>query len=406
MTSSSVRGEKVDIAGATKLFGAKAALAGVHLHVEPGTFLVLLGPSGSGKTTLLRCLAGIERLGEGTVSIGGQLVAGGGLHLPPERRRLAMVFQDYALWPHMTALKNVMFPLRQLRVSANEARRRAHEMLQRVGLGRLGERYPNELSGGEQQRVALARALVGGVGLVLFDEPLSNLDADMREQLRLTISTLARDSGATSVYITHDQAEAFALADRIGVLRDGRLVQLGSPEDLYRQPASPFVARFTGICTETPVLPAGEPDGSAGRGAGALDVRLPGTAGATMRATMPRAVPSGVALQMFVRPSAVQIVQPAEAHVMARVRDVAFAGRGYEHALEADGQLFFTRVFSPERWPRGSTVGVQLAPDGCLVLPVDPALEGVIQGDETGRAGEGLVPDGTDLVDLTGLGNK
>jgi hypothetical protein len=113
-----------------------------------------------------------------------------------------------------------------------------------------------------------------------------------------------------------------------------------------------------------------------------------------------------VALQMFVRPSAVQIVQPAEAHVMARVRDVAFAGRGYEHALEADGQLFFTRVFSPERWPRGSTVGVQLAPDGCLVLPVDPALEGVIQGDETGRAGEGLVPDGTDLVDLTGLGNK
>ena len=165
MTSSPIRGERVDIAGATKLFGAKAALAGVHLHVEPGTFLVLLGPSGSGKTTLLRCLAGIERLSEGTVSIGGQLVAGGGLHLPPERRRLAMVFQDYALWPHMTALKNVMFPLRQLRVGTNEARRRAQEMLQRVGLGRLGERYPNELSGGEQQRVALARALVGGAGL-------------------------------------------------------------------------------------------------------------------------------------------------------------------------------------------------------------------------------------------------
>jgi ABC-type Fe3+/spermidine/putrescine transport system ATPase subunit len=264
MTSSSIRGERLDIAGATKLFGAKAALAGVHLHIEPGTFLVLLGPSGSGKTTLLRCLAGIERLSEGTVSIGGQLVASGGLHLPPERRHLAMVFQDYALWPHMTALKNVMFPLRQLRMSASEARRRAHEMLERVGLGRLEERYPNELSGGEQQRVALARTLVGGVGLVLFDEPLSNLDADMREHLRLTISTLARDSGATSVYITHDQAEAFALADRIGVLRDGRLVQLGSPEDLYRQPATPFVARFTGICTETPVTPATDPDGSAG----------------------------------------------------------------------------------------------------------------------------------------------
>ena len=400
--AASPRGERVDIAGASKFFGAKAALEGVHLHVEPGTFLVLLGPSGSGKTTLLRCLAGIERLSEGTVSIGGEVVAAPGLHLPPERRHLAMVFQDYALWPHMTALKNVMFPLRQLRVNGNEARRRAHEMLQRVGLERLSERYPNELSGGEQQRVALARALVGGVGLVLFDEPLSNLDADMREQLRLAISTLARDSGATSVYITHDQAEAFALADRVGVLRNGRLVQLGSPEDLYREPASPFVARFTGICTETPVDAVGS---AAGGGAGALEVRLPGIAGCTVTGTMPRAVPSGAPLQMFVRPSAVQIVGAGDAHVMARVRDVAFAGRGYEHALEGDGPLLFTRVFSLERWPRGSTVGVRLAPEGCLVLPAGTSHEDA-PGDAEGIEARGPAPEGADLVDLTGLGNK
>jgi iron(III) transport system ATP-binding protein len=383
------RGERVDIAGASKLFGTKAALSGVHLHVEPGTFLVLLGPSGSGKTTLLRCLAGIERLSDGMISVGGQVVAAPGTHLPPERRRLAMVFQDYALWPHMTALKNVMFPLRQLRVPAGEARRRSHEMLERVGLGSLAGRYPNELSGGEQQRVALARALVGGSGLVLFDEPLSNLDADMREQLRLAISTLARDSGSTSVYITHDQAEAFALADRVGVLRDGRLVQLGPPEELYRQPASPFVARFTGICTETPVAAVSAPSG--GQPA-QLEVRLPGAAGATFTAVSPRALPAGVPLQMFVRPSAVQIVGPADAQLMAQVRDVAFCGRGYEHALLAEGPLLFTRAFSPERWPRGSSVGVRLVPDGCIVLPADSA----------GQGG----PRALELVDLTRPGQE
>ena len=258
-------------------------------------------------------------------------MAGPGAHVPPERRRLAMVFQDYALWPHMTALRNVAFPLRQLRVGGPDARRRAGEMLERVGLGHLSHRYPNELSGGEQQRVALARALVGGVGLLLFDEPLSNLDADMREQLRLAISTLARDSGATSVYITHDQSEAFSLADRVGVLRDGKIVQVGPPEELYLRPASPFVARFTGICSEMPVTLAGVPrtgvprtgvprtgvprtgvptaNGSAaGPPAALVDVRLP--AGDVVTATLPRPVRPGDRLQMFVRPSAVHIVGP------------------------------------------------------------------------------------------------
>jgi iron(III) transport system ATP-binding protein len=351
---------------------------------------VLLGPSGSGKTTLLRCLAGIERLSSGRISIGGKLVADTNLHLAPERRRLAMVFQDYALWPHMTAARNVLFPLRQMRVPGHEARRRAHEMLERVGLAHLAERYPNELSGGEQQRVALARALVGGVGLLLFDEPLSNLDADMREQLRLAISTLARDSGATSVYITHDQSEAFSLADSVGVLRDGQLVQWGTPEDLYRQPASPFVARFTGICTEATVTRVDS--GTATLGAQLVDVRLPGPAGAVVTATMPRALKDGVPLQMFVRPSAVHIVEPTEAHLMAQVRDVAFAGRGYEHALAAEGPVLFTRIFSDQRWERGSSVGIRLIPEGCLVLPAD---DGRSEPDDGGRA---------NLVDLSAVG--
>jgi iron(III) transport system ATP-binding protein len=382
-------GERVDIAGATKRFGDKAALAGVHLHVEPGTLLVLLGPSGSGKTTLLRCLAGIERLSEGTIAIGGRTVAAPGVHLPPEKRHLAMVFQDYALWPHMTALQNVAFPLRQLRIPAGEARKRATEMLEAVGLAKLSGRYPNELSGGEQQRVALARALVGGVGLLLFDEPLSNLDADMREQLRLAIATLTRDRGATSVYITHDQAEAFALADRVGVLRDGRLVQLGTPEEIYHQPANPFVARFTGTCAEAPVRLVGDaPTRRAGAGTPSLvEAALAGQEGARVTATLARAVPAGVPMQMFVRPSAVQIVHPGEGQLLARVRDVAFAGRGYEHALVAGGDLFFTKVFSERRWPRSATVGVRLAPEGCLVLP-EASVAGTAEEDEAACAAE------------------
>jgi iron(III) transport system ATP-binding protein len=408
-------GESVDVVGVTKSFGPKPALSDVHLHIDPGTFLVLLGPSGSGKTTLLRCQAGIERLTDGSISIGGRVVAGPGVHLPPERRRLAMVFQDYALWPHMTALRNVEFPLRQLRMSHAQTRQRASEMLERVGLSHLAARYPNELSGGEQQRVALARALVGGVGLLLFDEPLSNLDADLREQLRLEISTLARENGATSVYITHDQAEAFALADYVGVLRDGHLVQLGRPEELYRRPASPFVARFTGITADVPVVMAGPPSPTApgvpSAASGELvEVHLPGQpTGATVTASLPRRPAGDGGLRMFVRPAAVRIVAPPEAQFMALVRDVAFCGRGYEHALAAEGPLLFTRVFSEKRWERGSAVGVRLSPEGCLVLSA-PDDNGAVKGstsllgDDERPNADGPDPQGLDRQGLNRQG--
>ncbi|MGH9121328.1 MAG: ABC transporter ATP-binding protein, partial [Acidimicrobiales bacterium] len=201
----------VGLSAATKVFGSKVALDAVDLTVAAGTFCVLLGPSGSGKTTLLRCVAGIERITSGQVTIGGRVVADGKLHLPPDQRELAMVFQDYALWPHLSVERNVAFALRRRHLPRPEVDKRTRQMLERVGLGALAGRYPNELSGGEQQRSALARAMVASTGLLLFDEPLSNLDADLRERLRLEIATLTRDSGATSLYITHDQAEAFAL---------------------------------------------------------------------------------------------------------------------------------------------------------------------------------------------------
>lgn len=220
-------GVTLEVKGLTRRFGDLVALDRVDLTVEAGQFVVLLGPSGSGKTTLLRLLAGIDKVDEGTITLGGKVLADGRLHLPPERRGLAMVFQDYALWPHLTVLANVAYALRRLRLAAGESDARARAMLERVGLARYADGWPHQLSGGEQQRVALARALVAQPGLLLCDEPLSNLDADLRERLRLEIATLAREAGTTVVYITitHDQTEAFALADRVGVLDHGRLVQ-------------------------------------------------------------------------------------------------------------------------------------------------------------------------------------
>ena len=283
--------EPISITSLTKTYPGSSvpALKSVSLDVAPGSFLVLLGPSGSGKTTLLRCLAGIERIDRGSLSIGSRVVADGRTHVPPEQRDLSMVFQDYALWPHLTALDNVAFALRRRLLSRASCRGRALEMLSRVGLAEFARRYPNELSGGQQQRVALARALIADTGLILCDEPLSNLDADLRERMRVEISALVREAGATTVYITHDQAEAFALADVVGVLEAGELVQAGSPEDVYHHPATPFVARFTGLAGELPVRVTGH------FGDGLLKLKAASAAAGAERRGCPSCDPPGLA---------------------------------------------------------------------------------------------------------------
>jgi ABC-type Fe3+/spermidine/putrescine transport system ATPase subunit len=386
----------LEVCAATKQFGAKTALDAVDLRVEPGSFCVLLGPSGSGKTTLLRCVAGIERLTAGRVYIGDRLVADGPAHHPPERRDLAMVFQDYALWPHLSVIANVEFALRRRRLGRDEARRLSQKMLDRVGLGRLIERYPNELSGGEQQRVALARALVAATGLVLFDEPLSNLDADLRERMRLEIATLTRDSGATTVYITHDQSEAFALADTIGVLSQGRLVQFGTPEEIYHHPASPFVARFTGLAGEiraTVEGPAG-PDPTAGSAAAEEEtgrsrraVRLLAAVPESEPVAIDTSAPSGSGL-LLVRPSAVELLAPGhtDRHLDAVVLDSAYRGRGYDHALLLTDGTQLVGVHDLHRWDRGSNVAIRLSDSGCLLFP-DGDTGGVGVGGGVGEGG-------------------
>jgi len=230
----------------SKSFGLTRAVEGVTLEVHPGELFAVLGPSGCGKTTLLRLIAGFERPESGTVTVGGSAVAGDGTWVTPERRRIGMVFQDYALFPHLTVARNVAFGCGR---SNRDGPRRALEL---VGLQHKADRHPHELSGGERQRVALARALAPEPEVVLLDEPFSSLDASLRADLRREVELILRDAGATAILVTHDQEEALTLADRLALMRDGRIVQVGAPEDVYAQPAERWAAQFVG---EVNVLP-------------------------------------------------------------------------------------------------------------------------------------------------------
>lgn len=238
----------VELRNVTKRFGAVTALDGINLTVGDGEIVGLLGPSGCGKTTALRLIAGFESPDAGEIYVGERLAAGTGRWVPPERRNVGMVFQDYALFPHLTAAGNVAFGLK----SGNGARRRVQEVLDLVGLGDYGSRYPHELSGGQQQRLALARALAPRPASLLLDEPFSNLDAALRCQMRHEVRSILKHEGVTAVFVTHDQKDAFAICDRIAVMRDGRVEQVGTPRELYSLPATEFVARFVGLSNVLP----------------------------------------------------------------------------------------------------------------------------------------------------------
>ena len=233
---------RVDVDGVRRRFDGPDVLAGVSLHIAAGESMVLLGPSGCGKTTLLRSIAGLERIDEGSISIDGEVMSGPRVHVRPEHRRVGMVFQDWALFPHLTVAQNVAFGLEK----SDRGSSRVAETLELVGLAGLGDRRPSTLSGGQQQRVALARALAPRPRVLLLDEPFSNLDTSLRVRVRSEVNTLLRSLDITAVYVTHDQEEAFVLGDRIAVMMAGSIVQIGTPSEIYEHPSSAQVSDFVG----------------------------------------------------------------------------------------------------------------------------------------------------------------
>jgi len=295
-----MNGVAVHLDDLSRSFGAVHALDGLDLHIEPGELVALLGPSGCGKTTALRVLAGLEDADSGRVLVGGKDITG----LPANRRDMGMVFQAYSLFPHLTALENVQFGLKLRRRSGGD---RAAAMLDLVGISAHAARYPHQLSGGQQQRVALARALAIEPQVLLLDEPLSALDAKVRVQLRDEIRRVQLDVGTTTLFVTHDQEEALAVADRVGVMRSGRLEQLAAPSEVYLRPASAFVADFVGLSNRLP----GRLDGDA---VTVLGTRLP----------LVRRSAAGPEVTALVRPESVEVVpDPAGT---ARVLSTAFLG--------------------------------------------------------------------------------
>ncbi len=286
------------IEGVGKRFAHRIALDAISLTVEPGELFFLLGPSGCGKTTLLRCVAGLCRPDAGRIRLDGTDIT----NQPTHRRRTAMVFQSYALWPHMTVFENVALALRARHRPAGEIRRRAMEMLERVRLADRADARPAELSGGQQQRVALARALAADPRCLLLDEPLSNLDAQLRTELRGEIRRLCREAGLTTLYVTHDQKEAMAIADRLAVLRDGRIEQCGTPEEVYARPANRFVARFLGAANFLEGHVAERAESS---------VRVETPVGPVVSTTRLDGVPPGTHVTLCIRPEVCRILTAA-----------------------------------------------------------------------------------------------
>jgi len=243
----SAQPEAIACRGLSKSFGGTIAVAGFDLEAEAGRITALLGPSGCGKTTTLRLIAGLERPDAGVIELGRRTLSGNGGFVPPERRRIGLVFQDYALFPHHDVAGNVAYALR-----SGSAPGRVEELLELVGLAGVGRRHPHELSGGQQQRVALARALAADPAAILLDEPFSNLDASLRDRMRREVRRILLEAGATAIFVTHDQEEALSLADTVAVMRDGRIEQVGGPEEVYERPGSRWVAEFLG---EAEILP-------------------------------------------------------------------------------------------------------------------------------------------------------
>jgi putative spermidine/putrescine transport system ATP-binding protein len=361
---------RIQLEEVTKRFGSVTAVDRMRLDLQEGELIAFLGPSGCGKTTTLRMVAGFEHPTAGTIRIGGRDVT----NLPPERRNVGMVFQNYALFPHMTVEQNVAYGLQMRKVERAETTARVTAMLEKVQLGGLGARYARQISGGQQQRTALARALVINPAVLLLDEPLANLDAKLREEMRFYIRELQREFGITTIYVTHDQAEALVLADRIAVMMDGVLQQIGAPREIYERPASARVAAFIGL---TNLI-----EGTVTRNvAGAVTVR---TRWGDVAATGDAARREGQAVLASVRPESLamsaatggstSLQRDGDATIVtARVHEVAYLGNVVDYRVETDdGLTLRAQVSGGTEFDVGALVELRFPAAKCWV--VDPGV--------------------------------
>jgi iron(III) transport system ATP-binding protein len=378
----------VSIRGLVKRFGSATAVADLDLDIAAGEFVTLLGPSGCGKTTTLRCLAGLEVPTSGEVSIGKNIVYSGerSVFVPPDKRGIGMVFQSYALWPHMSVRGNVGYPLKLAKVAKPERNERVADMLERVHLADRVDDAAVALSGGQQQRVALARAMVNRPQVLLFDEPLSNLDVKLRQSMRAQIRELHDEMGTTSVYVTHDQEEAIALADRVVVMDAGRILQVGTPQHLYTRPESAFVADFMGFQNILPatVVSADSDD---------MLIEVDGTDARLRVADGGRRAPGSTLLVAF-RASHVEVAPrtgdaAGSDALVARIERVTYLGSSTRVLVGVKGVRIRTQLdendrgrFGPDDLVAGREVTVRISHDHIVALPRDGASAGPNAGDE------------------------
>lgn len=342
--------------GVSKRFGDTVVVSGLTLALEEGELVALLGPSGCGKTTTLRMIAGFEYPSQGSIYLGDQDVTA----TAPERRNCGMVFQNYALFPHLTVEQNVAFGLEMRRLSRADTRRRVGDILERVGLAGLRGRYPRQISGGQQQRTALARALVTNPRALLLDEPLANLDASLREEMRFYIRSLQQEFRITTLYVTHDQSEALVLADRIAILMNGVLQQFGAPMDVYYRPQTEAVASFTGLAN----LLSGRIEGEAeGR------YRI-GTPAGPVLAGGPPGLAVGAEALVSIRPEDLQLDGDGANRLSGVVRERSFAGSFIDYRVAVAGNVVL-RIQAPTSTALqpGEAVVVSLSPEAAWMVP-------------------------------------
>ena len=356
----------VSLTGLTKEFGDAAAVDDLHLEIDDGEFVSLLGPSGCGKTTMLRLIAGFLQPEGGEIRVDQELLSSRSVLIPPEKRHMSMIFQSYAVWPHMTVFQNVTYGLKLKRLSRGELEKKAERLLRLVHLDELKNRYPSDLSGGQQQRVALARALVVEPRILLLDEPLSNLDANLREEMRFEIRRLHEEFRITTVYVTHDQAEAMVTSDRIAIMDHGKIIQVGTPQEIFDLPKTRFVAEFIG---KTNILP-----GSVGEGE-----RVFVRNGPSLRVATRDSLKRGAEVSVCIRPHNLFLIgSESEGREWENkgynvfsgiIQRRIYFGDGIDYTVELPGRLPLRIVAPPScRYQGGEKVFAAAHPDHCVVL--------------------------------------